>query len=186
MIATLAVLAQEAETVQELTSTETGVINAFFAVIAAVAIVAAIRMVTTSNVVHAALYLLVVLSAVAGVYVILGAEFVAVTQVLVYLGAIMVLLLFGVMLTRARIGTETDLDHEQRWIAGLVAAGMLAVMSYSLWEGFRDDKLPASMAPQRTQAVSDEIFSTYIVPFEALSVLLLAALIGAVVVARRD
>jgi NADH-quinone oxidoreductase subunit J len=59
-------------------------------------------------------------------------------------------------------------------------------MSFSLWEGFRDEKLPAAMAPQRTQAVSDEIFSTYIVPFEALSVLLLAALIGAVVVARRD
>jgi NADH-quinone oxidoreductase subunit J len=189
MIATIAVVAQQAgaaEPVRELTGTELGVINAFFAVIAAVSIVAAIKMVTTNNVVHAALYLLVVLSAVAGVYVILGAEFVAVTQVLVYLGAIMVLLLFGVMLTRARIGSETNLDHEQRWIAGLVAAGMLAVMAFSLWEGFSDEKLPAAMAPQRTQAVSDEIFSTYIVPFEALSVLLLAALIGAVVVARRD
>jgi NADH-quinone oxidoreductase subunit J len=185
-MASVALLAQQAEAVPELTSTETGVINAFFAVIALVAIAAAVKMVTTSNVVHAALYLLVVLSAVAGVYVILGAEFVAVTQVLVYLGAIMVLLLFGVMLTRAKIGAESNLDHEQRWIGGLVAAGMLAVMSFSLWEGFRDEKLPAAMAPQRTQAVSDEIFSTYIVPFEALSVLLLAALIGAVVVARRD
>ena len=161
-------------------------INGFFGVIAVVAVLAALRMVTTSNVVHAALYLLVVLSAVAGVYVILGAEFVAVTQVLIYLGAIMVLLLFGVMLTRAKIGSESDLDYEQRWIGALVSVGMLAVMTFSLWEGFRDEKLPASFAPQRTQVVSDEIFSTYIVPFEALSVLLLAALIGAVVVARRD
>lgn len=174
-------LAQEA-----LSSAELGIVNGFFFVIAAVAIVAALRMVTTTNVVHAALYLLVVLSAVAAVYVILGAEFVAATQVLIYLGAIMVLLLFGVMLTRAKIGAETDLDHDQRWIGALVGVGMLAVMSYSLWEGFSDTKLPADMAPQRTQEVSDAIFSTYIVPFEALSVLLLAALIGAVVVARRD
>jgi NADH-quinone oxidoreductase subunit J len=171
---------------EALSRTELGVVNGVFAVIAVVAVVAALKMVTSSNVVHAALYLLVVLSAVAAVYVILGAEFVAVTQVLIYLGAIMVLLLFGVMLTRAKIGVDTDLDHEQRWIGALVAAGMLAVMTYSLWEGFGDDKLPADLAPQSTQAVSDEIFSTYIVPFEALSVLLLAALIGAVVVARRD
>ncbi len=174
-------LAQEA-----LTSGETVVVNVFFAVIAIVAIVAALKMVTTSNVVHAALYLLVVLAAVAAVYVILGAEFVAATQILVYLGAIMVLLLFGVMLTRAKIGAETDLDHEQRWLGGLVAVALLAVMAFSLWEGFGDDELPENMAPQTTQMVSDEIFSTYIVPFEALSVLLLAALIGAVVVARRD
>jgi len=175
------ILAQEA-----LSRTESGVVNGFFAVLAIVAVVAALKMVTSSNVVHAALYLLVVLSAVAGVYVILGAEFVAATQVLVYLGAIMVLLLFGVMLTRAKIGVETDLDNEQRWIGALVGAGMLAVMTYSLWEGFGDDKLPDTMVPQTTQAVSDSIFGTYLVPFEALSLLLLAALIGAVVVARRD
>ena len=181
MLATTAVLAQEA-----LTNTEIRVINVFFAVLAVIAVIAALRMVTSNNIVHAALYLLVVLSTVAGVYVILGAEFVAATQVLVYLGAIMVLLLFGVMLTRAKIGAETDLDHEQRWIGALVAAGLFAVMAFSLWEGFGSDELPATLAPQRTQAVADEIFSTYIVPFEALSVLLLAALIGAVVVARRD
>ena len=171
---------------QELTNNDVLVINIFFAVIAVTGLAAALKMVTSTNVVHAALYLLVVLATVAAVYVVLGAEFVAATQVLIYLGAIMVLLLFGVMLTRAKIGAETDLDHEQRWLGGLVAIGMFAVMTYSLWEGFGDEELPASLAPQRTQAVSDEIFSTYIVPFEALSVLLLAALIGAVVVARRD
>ncbi|MFV0523662.1 MAG: NADH-quinone oxidoreductase subunit J [Acidimicrobiales bacterium] len=169
-----------------LSSTETAVANGFFFVIGAVAVVAALRMVTVTNVVHAALYLLVVLTAVAGVYVFAGAEFVAVTQVLVYLGAVMVLVLFGVMLTRAKIGVETDLDHEQRWLGALVSVGLLAVMGYALWEGFGSDKLPAELAPQTTAQVADEIFSNYIVPFEALSVLLLAALIGAVVVARRD
>jgi NADH-quinone oxidoreductase subunit J len=170
----------------QLSETGVWIANVFFYAIAAVAILAALKMVTTQNVVHAALYLLVVLTSVAATYIVLGAEFAAVTQALVYLGAIMVLLLFGVMLTRAQIGTETGLDHDQKWMGALVAAVTAAVMGYSLWEGFGDVKLPADQLPQTTQQVSDEIFSTYIVPFEALSVLLLAALIGAVVVARRD
>ncbi len=160
--------------------------NVFFYAIGAVAIIAALKMVTTQNVVHAALYLIVVLTAVAATYIVLGAEFAAVTQALVYLGAVMVLLLFGVMLTRARIGLDTDLDHDQKWMGALVAVVTGAVMAYSLWEAFGGVKLPADQLPQTTQQVSDSIFSTYIVPFEALSVLLLAALIGAVVVARRD
>jgi len=169
-----------------LTSEGQWIANVFFYVIAAVAVLAALKMVTTQNVVHAALYLLVVLTAVAATYIVLGAEFAAVTQALIYLGAIMVLLLFGVMLTRAKIGIETELDHDQKWMGALVAVVTAAVMGYSLWEGFGDTKLPDDQLPQNTQQVSDEIFSTYIVPFEALSVLLLAALIGAVVVARRD
>ncbi len=171
---------------EAMTNTEEWVANGVFYVIALVSIIAAIRMVTTSNVVHAALYLLVVLAAVAAVYILLGAEFAAATQVLVYVGAIMVLLLFGVMLTRARIGADTDLDHEQKWIGGLVAVVLFGVMTYSLVEAWEDIELPADRQPQRTEEVADAIFSDYIVPFEAVSLLLLAALIGAVVVARRD
>ena len=172
---------------EEITSTGFDVINVFFGIIAVVSIVAALKMVSTSNVVHAALYLLVVLSSVAGIYVLLGAEFAAATQVLVYLGAIMVLMLFGVMLTRAKIGKETDLDHENRWIGALVGISMFSVMAYSLIEQFGTEKFPEDRyEPINTDAVANEIFSTYIVPFEALSVLLLAALIGAVVVARKD
>ena len=162
-----------------------GIQDVFFAIIAVISVVAALRMVTTNNVVHAALYLLVVLAAVAALYIILGAEFVAVTQVMVYIGAILVLLLFGVMLTRTRIGEETDLNYEQRWIGGLVASALFAVMGYSLWEYFGNEALPAERIIT-TEEVADSIFSTYIVPFEAISVLLLAALIGAIVVARRD
>ncbi len=169
-----------------LTDTEAWVINGFFYVLAAVGLLAALKMVTTKNVVHAALYLLIVLSVVAGVYIILGAEFAAATQVMVYIGAVMVLLLFGVMLTRAKIGDDGDLDYDQKWIGALTSISMFAVMGYSLWEAFEDDKLPADMMPQRTGEVANSIFSQYIVPFEALSMLLLAALIGAVVVARRD
>ena len=171
---------------QAMTETEEWVANGFFYVIAGVAVVAALKMVTTSNVVHSALYLLVVLVAVAATYIILGAEFAAATQLLVYVGAIMVLLLFGVMLTRAQIGHEDDLDHDQKWIGGLVAVTLFAVMTYAITDQWGAQKLPADRMPQRTQEVADSIFSTYIVPFEAISLLLLAALIGAIVVARRD
>jgi len=169
-----------------MTNNEEWVANVFFYVIAAVAVIAALRMVTTKNVVHSALYLLVVLVAVAATYIILGAEFAAATQLLVYVGAIMVLLLFGVMLTRAQIGHEDDLDHDQKWQGGLVAVVLFAVMTYAVTDEWGQQTLPADRRVQRTQEVADSIFSTYIVPFEAISLLLLAALIGAIVVARRD
>lgn len=160
--------------------------NIFFGIIAVVAVVAALRVVTTSNVVHAALYLMIVLGSVAATFIILAAEFIAVSQVLVYIGAILVLLLFGVMLTRARIGGDVELNYDQKWIGGLVAVLMFAVMAYSLWDRYEDTLLPEDRTVQRTADVADSIFATYIVPFEAVSVLLLAALIGAIVVARRD
>ncbi len=157
-----------------------------FGIIATISVLSALKLVTTSNVVHAALYLVLVLASVAALYVLLAAEFVAATQVLVYIGAVMVLMLFGVMLTRAQIGAEEGLDHEQRWIGALVALFLLGIMSFALVDHFGDERLPENIVPQQTAEVSDEIFSTYIVPFEAISVLLLAALIGAIVVARRD
>ncbi len=85
--------------------------NIGFAIIAAVMVIGALRVVTTSNVVHAALWLVVVLAGAAAQYVLLAAEFVAITQVLVYIGAVIVLFLFGKMLTRDRIGVETDLNN---------------------------------------------------------------------------
>ncbi|MFN0030119.1 MAG: NADH-quinone oxidoreductase subunit J [Acidimicrobiales bacterium] len=162
--------------------------NIFFGVIAAAMIGAAIRVVTTQNIVHAALYLVVVLAGVAAQFIILGAEFTGVSQVLVYIGAVVVLFLFGIMLTRARIGRELDVNNERRWIAGLVALMLLAVMTYALVDAFEDIDIEAQTAlvPQTTELVSDSIFRDYLIPFEAVSFLLLAALIGAIVVARRE
>lgn len=159
--------------------------NVAFGVIALVIIASALRVVTTNNVVHAALYLVMVLAGVGGLYFILGAEFVGTTQILVYIGAIIVLFLFGIMLTRAPIGGESDLDNDQRWIGGLIAVLLLAVIGYTLIDRFEDSELPADTVTTTAQ-VSDAIFGTYLVPFEVISVLLLAALVGAIVVARRD
>ena len=105
-------------------------------------IVAAINVVRSRNVVHAALSLVAVMAGAAAQYLLLAAEFVAVTQVLVYIGAVMVLFLFGVMLTRARVGREADLNNKN-WAVGIpVALLMLGVMVYVLIDGFGDDQLP--------------------------------------------
>jgi NADH-quinone oxidoreductase subunit J len=148
-------------------------------------LIAAFRVVTTSNVVHAALWLVIVLAGVAAQFILLGAEFVAVTQVLVYIGAVVVLFLFGVMLTRASQGDDESVGDEKRSIAAFVGVLLFSVMAMALIDTWSDDRVVID-EPQRAREVSDSIFSQYIVPFEAVSVLLLAALIGAIVVARKD
>ena len=168
--------------------------NIAFGLLAAASVLAALRVVTTQNVVHAALYLVVVLSSIAAIFVLLAAEFVAATQILVYVGAIVVLFLFGIMLTRPVLGRSDNLDNDQRPAAAITALFLLGVLSFALLDAFGDDELPdldgvgsAAIAAERgTRPVGDAIFSTYLVPFEVVSVLLLAALIGAIVLARRD
>lgn len=167
--------------------------NLFFYVIAAGIVFGAVRVVTSRNVVHAALYLVAVLAGVAAQYVLLAAEFVAATQVLVYVGAVMVLFLFGIMLTRTRIGQDQDLTHPHWWTGAVTAVIVFAVMAYALIDefGWTRTPLPADtritgVNGSNTATVSDTVFSTYLLPFEAISVLLLAALVGAIVLARKD
>ena len=159
--------------------------NIFFSIMAAVMIGSALKVVTTRNVVHAALWLILVLAGAAGQFLLLGAEFVGVTQVLVYIGAVIVLFLFGIMLTKASMGDDEDVNLANRPIAAAVGTLLLAIMAYATIDFWRDAELPEDT---RTSAatVSDSIFSDFIVPFEATSVLLLAALIGAIVVARKE
>ena len=160
--------------------------NIGFAIIAAIMIIGALRVVTTSNVVHAALWLVVVLAGAAALYVLLAAEFVAITQVLVYIGAVMVLFLFGTMLTRARIGAETDLNNKN-WFLGIpVSVLLLATMVIALNDGFGNQKMPTDASVASIQEISDSIYGPYLLPFWALSFVLLAAVIGAIVLARRD
>jgi NADH-quinone oxidoreductase subunit J len=167
--------------------------NVFFFAIAAVIVYSGLRVVTSDNVVHAALHLVVVLASVAAQYVLLAAEFVAATQVLVYIGAIVVLFLFGIMLTRARIGRDQDLTSKSWPMAALTAVVLFGVMAYALIDEYGWSRTPMPADPQirgvngsNTATVSDAIFSTYLVPFEVVSVLLLAALVGAIVLARKD
>lgn len=159
--------------------------NVVFGILAVVMVVAAFRLVTTQNVVRAALFLAIVLAGAAGLYILLAAEFVAWVQVLVYIGAVVVLLLFGVMLTRAPIGRDADLDNEQRLLGALVALFLLGSLGAVLLDAFGDQKVGA-VAIRRTAEVSDSIFGDFVIPFEVASILLLSALVGAVALARRD
>jgi NADH-quinone oxidoreductase subunit J len=160
--------------------------NIGFGIIAAIMIVGALKVVTSNNVVHAALSLVAVLAGAAAQYLLLAAEFVAVTQVLVYVGAVMVLFLFGVMLTRAKLGQETDLNNANYLLGVPVALLMLGVMAWVLIDGFEDTRLPQDGGQVPIDAVSDSIFKPYLLPFWALSFVLLAAVIGAIVLARKD
>jgi NADH-quinone oxidoreductase subunit J len=136
--------------------------------------------------VHAALYLVGALMGAAALYVLLLAEFVAWVQVLVYVGAIVVLMLFGLMLTRAPIG-RSNLDNNQRLLAAFVAGAVFIVTSAVLIDGFKDEKVNLDVTEGiSTDAVGDLIFRAFVLPFEVISVLLLAALVGAIVMARRE
>jgi NADH-quinone oxidoreductase subunit J len=160
--------------------------NIAFGIIAALMILGAIRVVTSNNVVHAALWLVLVLAGAAAQYILLAAEFVAITQVLVYVGAVMVLFIFGTMLTRAQIGRERDLNNRGWPLALLVALVLGGTLVYVLLDAFGDDELPEEPAIQSVQSVSDSIFGPYLIPFWALSFVLLAAMVGAIVLARKD
>lgn len=161
-----------------------------FWVLALAMAAAAIGVVRTSNIVHAALFLVVVLAGVAGQYLLLVAEFVAWVQVLIYIGAVVILFLFGIMLTRAPMGGEgRKLDNDQRWGALVVALFVFGVLTALLVDAFGANEIHFNaqlVAQGSTNGVSDSLFRHFLVPFEVVSMLLLAALVGAVVLARRD
>ena len=146
---------------------------------------AAILVVTTRNVVHAALWLVVTLAGVAGCYLMLTAEFVAWVQVLIYVGAVIVLLLFGIMLTKAPIGGDADLDSENRIAAALVGLASAGTLTTLVVQAFRHEFVDLG-GGTGANAVGKGIFESYVLPFEVVSVLLLAALIGSIVLSRRD
>jgi NADH-quinone oxidoreductase subunit J len=157
-----------------------------FLVLAVIGGLAGVAVVTSRNVVHAALWLVVALASVAGVYLLLAAPFVAFVQVIIYVGAIVVLLLFGIMLTRAPVGRRV-LDNTLRARLGALAigAGVFAMLVVFLVDAFRGQRI-AYQAATSVAALGASIFRNFVLPFEAVSVLLLAALIGAIVLARRD
>jgi NADH-quinone oxidoreductase subunit J len=151
----------------------------------AVAVVAGLLVVTTRTLVHAALWLVVSMGGVAGCFLVMGAELVAWLQVLVYLGAVVVIVLFGFMLTRAPVGRSDDLTGSHRALAAVVAGlatSVLVVVTVDTYGHVLVD-LETRTTTGGT-ALGRALFSTWVLPFEALSVLLLAALIGAIAVSR--
>lgn len=156
-----------------------------FVVLAVAAIGSAIGVVTSRNIFYSALFLIVCLFMVAGFYVLLEAPFLAAVQVLVYVGAIAVLIIFAVMLTERMMSKETSAWNEQWWVALVVAICLAAVLVYVVaTASWPVTEAPA--APDAIVALGKTLMSTYVLPFEVASVLLLMALIGAIVVAREE
>jgi len=150
-----------------------------------------VLVVTTRNVIHAALWLVVCFGALAGCYLVLTAEFVAWVQVLIYIGAIVVLMLFGAMLTRAPVGPgaalAADLDSANRpvaAVAGLATAGVLTTLVVTAFRGAYVDIHHTSTGDGHV--IGAAVFRYFVLPFEVASVLLLAALVGAIVLTRSD
>ncbi len=163
--------------------------NIAFWILAVAMAGAAIGVVRSQNVVHAALYLVVVLAGAAAQYILLAAEFVAWVQVLIYIGAVVILFLFGIMLTRAPMRGDTDLDNDQRWPAAVVSIFLLGVIVTLVVDAFGADEIEInnSLLPVgKTATIGTSIFRNFVLPFEVVSMLLLASLVGAVVIARRD
>jgi len=156
----------------------------FFYIFAAVTLVSASVVVFSRNLLYSAFSLIFTLSGVAALYALLGADFLAVTQVLVYVGGILVLILFGVMFTQRIYDLKAEATSFKRGRAALlglvIAAGLIALVRSVDW-------------PQRTGAleptssrIGNLLLSEYLLPFEVISVLLLVVLIGAVVVGKKE
>ena len=164
--------------------------NVGFGLIAVVMIFAALCVVTTKNVVHAALWLVLVLGGVAAQYILAAAEFVGVSQVMVYIGAVMVLFLFGIMLTRARIGAENDLNNKG-WAIGIpVAVVLFGLLAYAVLDFTGDDTITDVVLTgannESTVKIADRVLDPYLAPFFGMTFVLLAAAVGAIVLARKD
>lgn len=145
---------------------------------------AAVATVTSRQLVHAALWLVVALGGLAVAYLLLTAEFIAWVQVLIYVGSVVVLVLFGLMLTRAPIGPSPEADSGNRPAALLVAVAAAATLVTVVADAFRTAWIDLDSVQGSSALLGESLFRHWVLPFEALSVLLLAALIGAIVLSR--
>lgn len=163
-----------------------GTLIAFF-VLASIILTSAIIIVTTKNIVHAVFLHLLGLSCIGGLYILLFAEFVAAVQVLVYAGAVTTMVLFALMLTKARGGIGMALDNQQKGLAFLTAVGFLTILLIFLvpkdWTIAKEAAHPVKVSLAQFGTI---LFKYYVLPFEMISVLLLAALIGVIVLARKE
>ncbi len=145
----------------------------------------ALRVVTTTNVIHAAVSLVFTLALTAVLFLLLSAEFVALVLILVYIGAVIVLFLFGIMITRAPLGKNAELDNDKNKKAGAVIAfSIFLLFSYILINGFSGE-IAIDQATS-TQLLGEILFTRFVFPFEIVSFVLLAALIGGITLARKD
>jgi len=158
--------------------------NFFFYLFAAVTFLSACVVVFSRNLLYSAFALLFTLSGVAALYALLGADFLAVTQVLVYVGGILVLILFGIMFTQKVYDVRAEAMSFKRVRAAVIGV----LVFFALLGVVRSVPWPQAPRPLQPTAapLGDLLLSEYLLPFEAISVLLLVVLIGAVVVGKKE
>jgi NADH-quinone oxidoreductase subunit J len=155
---------------------------------AGLAVASGALMVTRKNVVHSAVFLITALLATAGIFLQLHAEFLFAVQIILYVGGIMVLFVFVIMLVNLDVSMRQLPFNKQGWVALLLGVALGAELLVALWGGVGTLGLPPAAGPTamgNTEVVSDVLFQSYMLPFEAASILLLVAMIGAVVMAKR-
>jgi NADH:ubiquinone oxidoreductase subunit 6 (subunit J) len=158
--------------------------DALFAALATLLLVAGLAVVTMRDIIRCGLAMIVCFLALAGIYVVVGAPLVAAAQVLVYVGAISVLILFAIMLTQSKAGPSVLVFQTQRLpatLAAIVLAVLVTVAVSATDWGEVSRRIRISAAQ-----VADVLFHEYVLPFEVVSVLLLAAVIGGVFLAKRE
>ena len=161
--------------------------EALFYIFAGIAVLAAVMVILQRRPIYSALALIVVMACLSVIYLLLGAEFMAAIQVLVYAGAIMVVFVFVIMLLNAGAETPSRKSVLTKLLGVPVLAAFLAQLIFVLWKEFPDTSLPLTGSlPGSAHSVGRLLFRDYVLPFEVTSLLILIAILGAVVLARRE
>lgn len=160
--------------------------GAVFWILAAVMLISGFMVVSLKNIFHCALFLIVCLFCVAGIYVMLDAEFLAAAQVLIYVGAVAILMIFAIMLTSQLSSSKIKQVNENVLVAFLVSvffafSTIILIFNTRVWR-----YAEAPPPPDNTLTIGKYLMTVFMLPFEVVSVLLLAALIGAIVLARKE
>jgi NADH-quinone oxidoreductase subunit J len=160
--------------------------NIIFYVFALLTLVSAFMVVSSKNIVRSAFSLLFTFFGVAGLYVLLMADFLAITQLMIYVGGILVLLIFGVMLTSRQINVDARTGTIQTLPGILIAAAVAGSLVGMFWstDWLHSGSLPDTISSGKN--IGDMLLTSYVLPFEVASVVLLVALIGAAMIARRE
>jgi NADH-quinone oxidoreductase subunit J len=159
----------------------------FFYLLAGLALLGGVLVITRRNPVHSALALILTLLALAGIYLMLYAPFVAGVQIILYVGGIMVLFLFVIMLVDVGRAEKEDRFNKQ-WVVGVVASlalGVLFVAAYVKGKALFPERLARLAEESNTQEIAKFLYGDYLLAFEVASLLLLVAMIGAVVMAKK-
>lgn len=154
--------------------------------LALVAIIGGVLLINLTKVVHMIIALVFTFISIAGIYVLLSAEFIAAVQVLIYSGAITIIMLFGIMLTKHDDESETSTGG--KWRKWLLLLGVIG-FAFAVYIGIYNldiEQVPTNLHVNNTLQIGKALYSKYVIPFELTSVLLLVALVGSIVLAKKD